>query len=1281
MALHTDDWITPNPRSISTFQTFSRNIDNKVPSPTAAPVMLPELIPVSVVPDRSAEPLVPPTDDFITFGGRRKIPVPFSLLHSEPEDDSSADTSPEVYVPPDDDIITFNGRKKIPVPLSLLHNNIDEDSIYDEVTDDTSEPSEEICIDLGVDDRRFGFSVTGGVDEGFPPRIDEITPGSPADKADLEVGDEILEVNGKSLENATHTEVISHIHQCIKSRTICLRVKRKTGNKLALDLAQNSNVQDAFVIAVEQQARERLEKLSALQKIKPVDMTKLSQQLSQESSSSSQDLNGIIEDSPIYVTSVPNLSQSTGNIKSAVESKAFASKPHHRSVSDRKYLGANGYLDSLEGRSAFAEEEIELKQDFNQDSQSAPSLRSSGRSTSSTLPLGALSKGHQRLDASAKYRSQSNESLDSSSSSDERGSSQVPPPEKSLGGRTSWGKMIDRRDAENGTARHREMAVDVPESFVGSSKVPPRYPLPKSGGSSSSGRSVVAPDSPSSRTSNVPRVRENGALTKTASTGGSGGRANLAENQKMVKGKETVLGVKVLPPLPPAGSLTPVHKEQDGVKDAPPVSAGNGVTGPKPAPRTLSPVKDDAIPTESQMDRIRKYQEDLRKRKEEEERIEREQEFLRNSLRGSKKLQALEQNPPVQPTTGCVNTAFSLEDEDVLKRIKPGQQPELGEGQGQKQAADEDGIFFTTKSTKPGQDLDERKAWSDPRRVAGARELIAALNSVQNYLCTNGHSADGKELTKIGALLQNPEFRQALKLHNKVQKLWCYQTPPTPVCADAQELALEVLNSLHESTLPEAVELVDLLNKYEFEGLVYAHDKIAERVAVTAMSPDEELLDRASQYAEASVKIVRIEKSNEPLGATVRNEGEAVIIGRIIKRGAAEKCGLLHEGDEILEVNNIEMRGKSVNEVCDILANMTGTLTFLIVPSQYEQSKSPVHETVMHVKAHFDYDPEDDLYIPCRELGISFLKGDILHVINQDDPNWWQAYREGEEDQTLAGLIPSKSFQQQREAMKQTIVGETNNREKSKKGTLLCAKKNPKKKKKKVLYNANYNEDIEAEEEILTYEEVTMYYPRANRKRPIVLIGPPNIGRHELRQQLMEDVERFAAAVPHTSRTKKDEELDGQDYYFISRAQFEADIANRKFVEHGEYEKNYYGTSLDAIRTVVNSGKICVLNLHPQSLKILKASDLKPFVVYIAPPSLEKLRQNKAKLAANVKDDELRDIIEKAREMEENYGHYFDLVIVNSDLERAYNQLLHEINILEREPQWVPAAWLVNEIN
>lgn len=56
--------------------------------------------------------------------------------------------------------------------------------------------------------------------------------------------------------------------------------------------------------------------------------------------------------------------------------------------------------------------------------------------------------------------------------------------------------------------------------------------------------------------------------------------------------------------------------------------------------------------------------------------------------------------------------------------------------------------------------------------------------------------------------------------------------------------------------------------------------------------------------------------------------------------------------------------------------------------------------------------------------------------------------------------------------------------------------------------------------------------------------------------------------------------------------------------------------------------------------------------------------------------DELRDIIEKARETEQNYGHLFDAAIVNTDQEKAYQELLRLINKLDTEPQWVPSSWL-----
>ena len=104
--------------------------------------------------------------------------------------------------------------------------------------------------------------------------------------------------------------------------------------------------------------------------------------------------------------------------------------------------------------------------------------------------------------------------------------------------------------------------------------------------------------------------------------------------------------------------------------------------------------------------------------------------------------------------------------------------------------------------------------------------------------------------------------------------------------------------------------------------------------------------------------------------------------------------GLLHENDEILEINGVNMKGKTVAEVCELLADMNGTLTFLLIPAN---RSNRVSDREVHVKAHFDYDPYEDDLIPCRELGLAFRRGDILHVVNQEDPHWWQVRCHGSE--------------------------------------------------------------------------------------------------------------------------------------------------------------------------------------------------------------------------------------------------------------------------------------------
>ncbi|XP_030260631.1 MAGUK p55 subfamily member 5b isoform X3 [Sparus aurata] len=580
------------------------------------------------------------------------------------------------------------------------------------------------------------------------------------------------------------------------------------------------------------------------------------------------------------------------------------------------------------------------------------------------------------------------------------------------------------------------------------------------------------------------------------------------------------------------------------------------------------------------MERIQHYQEELRKRREEDGRG-------RHDIdpNASLRLKKLSQNPKV----GIDNPTF--------------------EG---KENASKD-----TSSQDP---------------VVELEELVQTLKWVQHCLSDTQSQQD---VDLIMQLLAREDFRNAYTIYSTVTQQKSRVSPNSPLTVQAQDLCQEALMQVHDS------------------------------VAVQEMAEE-----NVTQYVGETVKLVRLEKARDtPLGATVRNDMDSVVVSRVVKGGAAESSGLLSEGDEILEINGVSIRGKHINEVHDLLQQMHGTLTFLLIPSS-QIKPAPHRQTVMHVRAYFDYDPSDDPFVPCRELGLSFQKGDILHVISQDDPNWWQAYRDGDEDnQPLAGLIPGKSFQQQRETLKKTITDKSREQQ----GKHWYPKKS-KKQRKKSMSNMSKNTDLD---DILTYEEMSLYHQPASRKRPIALIGPTNSGHDELRRRLLSiEPEKFAVAIPHTTRNSRIHERNGREYHFISRSAFEADLAGGKFIESGEYEKNFYGTSTDSVRHVINSGRICLLCLHTRSLQILRSSNLKPYVIFIAPPSQERLRTLLATEGKTPKPEDLKEVIEKAREMEHNFGHFFDATIVNMEPDQAFHELRRLIDKLDTEPQWVPTSWL-----
>ncbi|KAJ3606144.1 hypothetical protein NHX12_025665, partial [Muraenolepis orangiensis] len=524
----------------------------------------------------------------------------------------------------------------------------------------------------------------------------------------------------------------------------------------------------------------------------------------------------------------------------------------------------------------------------------------------------------------------------------------------------------------------------------------------------------------------------------------------------------------------------------------------------------------------------------------------------------------------------------------------------------------------------PTFDVKERTPEHGPDPAA--EQVIRCLTDTQSQ----------KDVELVLQLLSKEEFRTAHSVHSAVTRQLRRAGPTSPLTAQAQGLCQEVQRILQSSHQKEGAELQALLTAPHVQALMQAHDGVA--VQEMEAEPD-------FQYPGETVKLVQLEKTPDtPLGATVRNDMDSVVVSRLVKGGAAERSGLLAEGDEILEINGVSVRGKHINDVHDLIQQMHGTLTFLLIPSS--QCKPPPHkQTVMHIRAHFDYDPSEDPLVPCRELGLSFQKGDILHIISQDDPNWWQAYRDGDEDsQPLAGLVPGKSFQQQRETLKKTVGSF---------GT-----------------NADH-------EDILTYEEMALYHQPAHRKRPIALIVPPNGGHDNLRRMLLAvEPDKFASAVPHTTRSPRIHERHGREYHFVGRGAFEADLAAGKFVESGEFEKNLYGTSTDSVRHVVNAGRICLLCLHTRSLQVLRSSNLKPYVIFIAPPSQERLRALLATEGKTPKPEELKEVIEKAREMEQSYGHLFDAAVVNGDPDTAFRELRRLIEKLDTEPQWVPTSWL-----
>ncbi|XP_067561818.1 MAGUK p55 subfamily member 7 isoform X3 [Pseudorca crassidens] len=566
----------------------------------------------------------------------------------------------------------------------------------------------------------------------------------------------------------------------------------------------------------------------------------------------------------------------------------------------------------------------------------------------------------------------------------------------------------------------------------------------------------------------------------------------------------------------------------------------------------------------------------------------------------------------------------------------------------------------------------------------GLYELLAALPAQ-----LRPHVDSQEDLTFLWDVFGEKSLHSLVKIHEKLH--YYEKQNPTPILQGAAALAGDLAEELQNKPLSSEIrELLKLLSKPNVKALLSVHDTVALKNYDPVLPPMPDDIDEE----EDSVKIIRLVKNREPLGATIKKDEPtgAVVVARIMRGGAADRSGLIHVGDELREVNGIPVEDKSPEEIIQILAQSQGAITFKIIPSIKEDT--PSKEGKMFIKALFDYDPNEDKAIPCKEAGLSFKKGDILQIMSQDDATWWQAKHEGDAN-PRAGLIPSKHFQERRLALRRPEILvqplQVSNR-KSYEETVECGRwifyaeyggissgtyldavcgtagfrrsfrlSRKDKKTNKSMYECKKSDQYDTAD-VPTYEEVTPYRRQVNENyRLVVLVD--------------------------TTRPRRSQESDGVEYVFISKHLFETDVQNNKFIEYGEYKNNYYGTSIDSVRSVLAKNKVCLLDVQPHTVKHLRTLEFKPYVIFIKPPSIERLRETRknAKIISSrdeqgaakpFTEEDFQEMIKSAQIMESQYGHLFDKTIVNDDLTMAFSELKTTFDKLETDTHWVPVSWL-----
>ncbi|XP_051983903.1 discs large homolog 1-like protein isoform X16 [Xyrauchen texanus] len=435
-------------------------------------------------------------------------------------------------------------------------------------------------------------------------------------------------------------------------------------------------------------------------------------------------------------------------------------------------------------------------------------------------------------------------------------------------------------------------------------------------------------------------------------------------------------------------------------------------------------------------------------------------------------------------------------------------------------------------------------------------------------------------------------------------------------------------------------------------------------------------------------------------------DGEGIFISFILAGGPADLCGELRKGDRLVSVNGIDLRSATHEQAATALKNAGQTVTIVAQyrPEEYSRFEAKIHdlrEQMMNssissgsgslrtsqkrslfVRVLFDYDKTKDSGLPSQ--GLNFKFGDILHVVNASDDEWWQARQVTPQGEVEMGVIPSKRRVEKKErARLKTVKFNSKSREKGqslndKRKKNLFSRKFPFYKNKEaseletsdvdqhVTSNASDSESSyrSQEEYVLSYEPVCQQ--EVNYSRPVIILGPM---KDRVNDDLISEFpDKFGSCVPHTTRPKRDYEVDGRDYHFVlSREQMEIDIQEHKFIEAGQYNSHLYGTSVQSVREVAEKGKHCILDVSGNAIKRLQVAKLYPIAIFIKPKSMENIMEMNKRLT----EEQGRKTYDRAMKLEQEFMEHFTGIVQGDTLEEIYDEVKQII-----EEQSGPYIWV-----